>query len=218
VRRLHHSLAGSSWSCGRIRFVILRTGLSPRAAPHRASQPCSCLWLPGNQLLLPGEDFHLQRCAFADALGFARQRQKTAGKAAPASSGLTSLSLFSISGSGVGQRILKRYRCPREQESSGAVWPIGKMQRLTCGNRKMMYSADPSCRTGHPPHCPLLSSALLLCRPKSSTRPPRPSARIAGRPYSPQDLRALCAINVGKSLGKHRSQNGYKPLPAQWHW
>ena len=55
--RLHHWLAGSPGSSGRIEFVILRTGRSPPAAPHPASRRRSCRRLQTGERM-PEGDFH----------------------------------------------------------------------------------------------------------------------------------------------------------------
>ena len=56
--RVRHWLAGSPTAPGRIEFVILRTGRSPPAALHLASQRRSCSRLQAGERM-PEEDSHL---------------------------------------------------------------------------------------------------------------------------------------------------------------
>ena len=56
--RLHQWFAGSPGTSGRIKFVLLRTGLSPPVAPHPASRRRSYLRLQAGERM-PEEDFHL---------------------------------------------------------------------------------------------------------------------------------------------------------------
>lgn len=66
--RLHHWLAGSPGTSGRIKFVNLRTGLSPPVALHLALGDAVTFGFQAGERM-PGEDLHLYTYALAGALG-----------------------------------------------------------------------------------------------------------------------------------------------------
>jgi hypothetical protein len=67
--RLRQWLAGSPGQSGRIKFVSLRTGLSPPVALHLALGDAVTFGFQAGERV-PGEDLHLHTCALASALAW----------------------------------------------------------------------------------------------------------------------------------------------------